>query len=51
MKGLGKMMKQAQKLQAEMVKLQEEMDLKTVETAAAAKIENNLSRFQRGDSV
>lgn len=34
MKGLGKMMKQAQKLQAEMVKLQEEMALKTVETAA-----------------
>lgn len=34
MKDLGKMMKQAQKLQAEMVKLQEEMALKTVETAA-----------------
>ena len=34
MKGLCKMMKQAQKLQAEMVKLQEEMALKTVETAA-----------------
>ena len=34
MKGLGKMMKQVQKLQTEMVKLQEEMALKTVETAA-----------------
>jgi DNA-binding YbaB/EbfC family protein len=34
MKGMGNMMKQAQKLQAKMMKLQEEMAEKTVETAA-----------------
>ena len=34
MKGLGKMMKQAQQLQAKMLKLQEEMAEKTVETSS-----------------
>jgi nucleoid-associated protein EbfC len=34
MKGMGDMMKQAQKLQAKMVKLQEELAEKTVETTA-----------------
>jgi hypothetical protein len=34
MKGLGKMMKQAQQLQAMMVKLQEELAEKTVETSS-----------------
>jgi len=34
MKGMGNMMKQAQKLQAKMLKLQEEMAEKTVETTA-----------------
>ena len=34
MKGMGNMMKQAQKLQSKMMKLQEEMAEKTVETAA-----------------
>lgn len=34
MKGMGNMMKQAQKLQAKMMKLQEELAEKTVETAA-----------------
>jgi DNA-binding YbaB/EbfC family protein len=34
MKGLGKMMKQAQQLQAKMLKLQEELAGKTVETSA-----------------
>ena len=34
MKGMGNMMKQAQKLQAKMMRLQEEMAEKTVETAA-----------------
>jgi nucleoid-associated protein EbfC len=34
MKGLGKMMKQAQQLQAKMVKLQEELAEKTVETSS-----------------
>ena len=34
MKGLGKMMKQAQQLPSKMVKLQEEMASKTVETTA-----------------
>ena len=34
MKGLGKMMKQAQQLQAKMLKLQEEMSEKTVETSS-----------------
>jgi DNA-binding YbaB/EbfC family protein len=34
MKGMANMMKQAQKLQAKMLKLQEEMAEKTVETAA-----------------
>ncbi|MBW2604076.1 MAG: YbaB/EbfC family nucleoid-associated protein [Deltaproteobacteria bacterium] len=34
MKGLGKMMKQAQQLQAKMSKLQEEMSEKTVETSS-----------------
>jgi nucleoid-associated protein EbfC len=34
MKGMGDMMKQAQKLQAKMVKLQEELAEKTVETSA-----------------
>ncbi len=34
MKGLGNMMKQAQKLQAGMVKLQEELALKTVEATS-----------------
>jgi nucleoid-associated protein EbfC len=34
MKNMGNMMKQAQKLQAKMVKLQEELSEKTVETAA-----------------
>lgn len=34
MKGMGKMLKQAQKLQSNMVKLQEEMAEKTVEAAA-----------------
>ncbi len=34
MKGLGKMMKQAQQLQAKMAKLQEEMAEKTVETSS-----------------
>lgn len=34
MKGMGNMMKQAQKLQAQMVRLQEEMADKTVETTA-----------------
>jgi DNA-binding YbaB/EbfC family protein len=34
MKGMGNMMKQAQKLQAKMVKLQEELAEKTVETSA-----------------
>ena len=34
MKGLGKMMKQAQQLQAKMAKLQEEMSEKTVETSS-----------------
>jgi hypothetical protein len=34
MKGFGNMMKQAQKLQANMVKLQEELALKTVEAAS-----------------
>ena len=34
MKGMGNMMKQAQKLQAQMLKLQEEMAAKTVETSA-----------------
>lgn len=34
MKGLGKMMKQAQQLQAKMLKLQEEMADKTVETTS-----------------
>lgn len=34
MKGMGNMMKQAQKLQSQMLKLQEEMAEKTVETAA-----------------
>jgi DNA-binding YbaB/EbfC family protein len=34
MKGLGKMMKQAQQLQAKMLKLQEELADKTVETSA-----------------
>ncbi|MFC1826033.1 YbaB/EbfC family nucleoid-associated protein [Thermodesulfobacteriota bacterium] len=34
MKGMGKMMKQAQKLQAQMVKLQDEMAEKTVETTS-----------------
>jgi DNA-binding YbaB/EbfC family protein len=34
MKGLGKMMKQAQQLQAKMLKLQEELAEKTVETSA-----------------
>jgi DNA-binding YbaB/EbfC family protein len=34
MKGMGKMMKQAQQLQAKMLKLQEEMASKTVETTA-----------------
>ena len=34
MKGMGNMMKQAQKLQSKMLKLQEEMALKTIETTA-----------------
>jgi DNA-binding YbaB/EbfC family protein len=34
MKGMGNMMKQAQKLQTQMLKLQEEMAAKTVETSA-----------------
>jgi len=34
MKGMGNMMKQAQKLQSKMMKLQEEMAEKTVETTA-----------------
>ena len=34
MKGMGNMMKQAQKLQAKMVKLQEELAQKTVETSS-----------------
>lgn len=34
MKGMGNMMKQAQKLQSQMMKLQEEMADKTVETTA-----------------
>ena len=34
MKGMGNMMKQAQKLQSQMLKLQEDMAAKTVETAA-----------------
>lgn len=34
MKGMGNMMKQAQKLQSKMLKLQEELADKTVETAA-----------------
>lgn len=34
MKGMGDMMKQAQKLQAKMIKLQEELADKTVETSA-----------------
>jgi DNA-binding protein YbaB len=34
MKGMGNMMKQAQKLQSQMLKLQEEMADKTVETTA-----------------
>ena len=34
MKGLGKMMKQAQKLQSKMLKLQEELAEKTVETSS-----------------
>ena len=34
MKGMGNMMKQAQKLQAQMLRLQEEMAEKTVETTA-----------------
>ena len=34
MKGLGKMMKQAQQLQSKMLKLQEELAEKTVETSA-----------------
>ena len=34
MKGLGKMMKQAQQLQTKMAKLQEEMSEKTVETSS-----------------
>ncbi len=34
MKGLGKMMKQAQQLQSKMLKLQEEMAEKTVESSA-----------------
>ncbi|MGA8181922.1 MAG: YbaB/EbfC family nucleoid-associated protein [Desulfobacterales bacterium] len=34
MKGLGKMMKQAQQLQTKMLKLQEELAEKTVETSA-----------------
>lgn len=34
MKGMGDMMKQAQKLQAKMIKLQEELAEKTVETTA-----------------
>jgi DNA-binding YbaB/EbfC family protein len=34
MKGLGKMMKQAQQLQSKMSKLQEEMSEKTVETSS-----------------
>jgi nucleoid-associated protein EbfC len=34
MKNMGNMMKQAQKLQAKMVKLQEELSEKTIETAA-----------------
>jgi nucleoid-associated protein EbfC len=34
MKGLGKMMKQAQQLQARMLKLQEELAEKTIETSA-----------------
>ena len=34
MKGMGKMMKQAQQLQAKMLKLQEEMSEKTVETSS-----------------
>jgi DNA-binding YbaB/EbfC family protein len=34
MKNMGNMMKQAQKLQAKMVKLQEELSEKTVETAS-----------------
>lgn len=34
MKGLGKMMKQAQQLQSKMLKLQEEMAEKTVETTS-----------------
>ena len=34
MKGMGNMMKQAQKLQSKMLKIQEEMALKTIETTA-----------------
>jgi hypothetical protein len=34
MKGMGNMMKQAQKLQAKMLKLQEELEQRTVETSA-----------------
>ena len=34
MKGMGKVMKQAQKLQAQMAKLQDEMAEKTVETTS-----------------
>ena len=34
MKGMGKVMKQAQKLQAQMVKLQDEMAAKMVETTS-----------------
>jgi nucleoid-associated protein EbfC len=34
MKGMGDMMKQAQKLQARMLKMQEELALRTVESAA-----------------
>lgn len=34
MKGMGNMMKQAQKLQAKMIRLQEELGEKTVESAA-----------------
>ena len=34
MKGMGNMMKQAQKLQSQMMKLQEEMAAKTVETTS-----------------
>ena len=34
MKGMGNMMKQAQKLQAKMLRLQEEMAAKTVETSS-----------------